>query len=89
MSIGFVIAVFLAVFWGIAWAMALQFTRWGRWLVLRRTWLSVVVGVGVDLLIVAAFLPFEEWLRLVAVIALSSLGLVFRSIHNEHKEEAS
>lgn len=89
MTVPFVSALFLACIWGIAWAIALQFTKWGRWLALRRTWFSVVVGVGVDLLIVAAFLPFEEWLRLVAVIVLSSIGLIFRSLLNEHREEAS
>lgn len=89
MTTGFVIAALLAVFWGIAWAMALQFTNWGRWLALRRTWLSVVIGVGVDILILGFVLSLYDWLRLLAVVGFSSIGLIFRSLHNEHKEEAS
>lgn len=89
MSIGFVIALFLAVFWGLAWAAILQFTSWGRWLALRRTWVSVVIGVGVDMLILGFVLSLADWLRLVAVIVLSSIGLIGRSLYNEHREEAS
>ncbi len=89
MSVAFVSALFLACFWGIAWACILQFTSWGRWLALRRTWLSVVIGVGVDLLILGFVLSLGDWLRLVAVIALSSAGLIFRSLYNEHRDEAS
>lgn len=89
MTTAFVSALFLACFWGIAWACILQFTKWGRWLVLRRTWLSVVIGVGVDLLILGFVLSLADWLRLIAVIALSGIGLVARALYNEHREEAS
>lgn len=89
MTVTFVSALFLACFWGLAWAAILQFTSWGRWLALRRTWVSVVIGVGVDLLILGFVLSLADWLQLVAVIGLSSIGLVVRSLYNEHREEAS
>jgi len=40
-----------ALCWGILLAVFLQFSRMGRFLAVERTWITVVVGVGVDLLI--------------------------------------
>ena len=80
-------AVLLGVVWGGVWAMCLQFTRWGRWLAVRRTWLTVVVGVGVDLLILALALPLEAWLLVTAVLGASSIGVIVRSLANEHLED--
>lgn len=39
----------LAVIWGGIWAVTLQYVPLGRFLAARRTWLTVVVGVGGDL----------------------------------------
>jgi len=80
-------AVSLALFWGALWASFLQCSAWGRYLALRRTWLTVVVGVGVDLLILATVLPLEAWLLMCAVIAASSVGIITRSLYNEHQDE--
>jgi len=83
----------LAFIWGVAWAACLQFTAWGRFLANRRTWFTVVVGVGVDLLIVLWLLhniplddPLWVWVRICAVIGLSAIGIVFRSLVNEYLE---
>jgi hypothetical protein len=76
----------LAAVWGGVWAAVLQFSRPGRFLAARRTWLAVVIGVGVDLLILLALLPVETWLRIGAVIAASSLGVIVRAIYNECDE---
>lgn len=81
-------ALILAAFWGIVWALCLQFTEWGRWLALRRTWLTVVIGVGVDLLIVGLVVNAEAWLRVCSIVAVSSLGIIFRSLINEHSDDA-
>lgn len=80
-------AVILALFWGALWAAFLQCNAWGRYLALRRTWLTVVVGVGIDLLILATVLPLEAWLLMCAVIAASSVGIIARSLYNEHQDE--
>lgn len=80
-------AVILALFWGALWAAFLQFSAWGRYLALRRTWLTVVVGVGIDLLILVMVIPLETWLLMCAVIAASSLGIIARSLHNERQDE--
>lgn len=69
----------LAFFWGCAWAWYLQFTRQGQFLVLRRTWITVVIGVGVDLLVAY---PADYWV-VVMVISVSALGIIFRSLWNE------
>jgi hypothetical protein len=81
------LACFLALLWGAFWALFLQFTPLGRWLVMRRTWVAAVVGVGVDLLIVLAILPFDSWLWLVVIIALSAIPIVVCSLLNEHEGE--
>jgi len=80
-------AVVLGFFWGVIWAAFLQCTAWGQYLALRRTWLTVVVGVGIDLLILAMVVSLEMWLLTCAVIAASSLGIIARSLHNERQDE--
>lgn len=82
-----------ALIWGFAWAACLEFTRWGQFLAMRRTWFTVVVGVGVDLLIVLWLLhnislddPMWVWVRICAVIGLSAVGIIIRSLVNEYRE---
>lgn len=82
-----------ALIWGFAWAACLEFTRWGRFLALRRTWFTVVVGVGVDLLIILWLLyniclaqPMQIWVRICAVIGLSAIGIIIRSLVIEYQE---
>ena len=76
----------LALIWGAIWAAFLQFVPLGRFLAIRRTWLTVVVGVGVDLLIALAIVPWPTWWPLAAVVALSALPIVARSLINEYRE---
>lgn len=71
----------LALIWGILFAVCLQFTKKGKFLADERTWITVVVGVGVDL----ALSFGGDWWTVVGVIAFSSLGLIFRSLWNEEK----
>jgi hypothetical protein len=82
------LALILAVVWGIVWAVALQFTSWGRWLAVRRTWITVVVGVAGVGLIALLVVDIGAWLQLVAIMAASSLGVIIRSLINEFREEA-
>jgi len=77
------LAAVLAIIWGAFWALFLQVSPIGRFLALRRTWITVVVGVGVDLLIARLVLRWREWLRLVGVIIMSSLPIITRSLWNE------
>jgi hypothetical protein len=82
-------ALLLAGVWGILWALFLQLVPLGRWLAQRRTWLTVVVGLGVDLLILLLVLPLAAWWPVAAVIACSGLGIVARSLlieYAEHRE---
>lgn len=72
-----------ALVWGIVWASALQWTRFGRWLAFRRTWLTVVVGVGVDLLIALLVVDPSALLVVASIIALSAIGIIVRSLANE------
>ncbi len=77
---------FLALIWGIVWAAFMQYSKLGRFLALRRTWITVVIGVGVDLLLMLPLLSFQAWLHLCVVFALSSIGVIFRSIYLELRE---
>jgi hypothetical protein len=79
----------IAVVWGAIWALCLQCTQWGRWLALHRTWLTVVVGVGVNLAILCFVLPRNLWLRVAEVFALSSIGIILRSLINEYRTDAA
>ena len=77
----------LALLWGACWALFLQHHAWGQWLAVRRTWLTVVIGVGVDLALLALLLDLAAWLTTAAVIAASSVGIIVRSIANERRED--
>jgi hypothetical protein len=77
----------LAVIWGVVWGLFLQYHGWGQWLAIRRTWLTVVVGVGVDLALLLALLDLATWLIVAGVITASSLGIIWRSIANERNED--
>ncbi len=73
----------LAFIWGGILAAFLQWHPFGKFLALRRTWITVVVGVGVDLLILKVILSRQAWARVIAVISLSSVLIILRSLINE------
>lgn len=79
-------AVYLAVIWGALWAAYLQWTRTGRWLAYQRTWITVVVGVGGDLLIALLCMERSEWRKIAGIVAASSIGIIFRSLWNEYRD---
>lgn len=79
----------LAALWGALWAAALQWTRFGRWLAARATWVAVVVGVGVDVLILAAVLSPAAWAAVIGVFAASSVPIVARSLVNDMQRDAA
>jgi hypothetical protein len=80
---------FLALIWGLLWALFLQKTALGRYLAARRTWATVVAGVGVDLLIAKRHLSWGEWLNLVTLICLSSVPIIGRSLLNEWADDTA
>lgn len=77
-----ILRILLALFWGIGLALFLQFHPTGQWLAAERTYLTVVAGVGVDLLISYN----ADWWTYSAVIAFSSIGIIARSLYNEHNQ---
>ena len=81
-----ILAVVAAVIWGVMWAWFLQVSFHGRFLAARMTWLSVVVGVGIDLVILYFVLPFEAWLQVCLVVAGSSIAIIIRSLVNEARD---
>lgn len=76
-------AFILAGIWGAMWAAFLQRNYHGRFLAARMTWLTVVIGIGVDMAILILVIPFEMWIRVLAVIAASSIAIIARSLRNE------
>lgn len=82
-------SIVLAVIWGGLWAAYLQFSQYGRYLALRRTWITVVIGVGVDLLIALLVIDLRTWLIISAIIVSSSVGIIARSLYNEVKDDAA
>jgi hypothetical protein len=81
-----ILCLILALIWGGIFAVLLQFTGWGRFLAARRAWLAVVIGFGVDLLILLVLLDLTVWLSVCAVIVASSLGMIVRSLANEWRD---
>lgn len=81
------LALFLATIWGFLWGAYMQFTRYGAYLAVRRTWITVVIGVGVDMLIMLLILPINYWVMFCAVMVLSSIGVIARSVYNEARDD--
>lgn len=80
------LAGFLALFWGLVWAVMLWGTGWGRFLRQRRTWLTVVMGVGGDLMIAGLVLELRAWLLVWGIVGLSAVGIVGFCLEQEYRE---
>ena len=79
-------AYLLALIWGAVWAVFLQFHPHGQFLARERTWIAVVAGVGGDLLVLLFVLSIELWIHVLAVITLSSIAIIARSLINEYND---
>ena len=77
------ISPFLALIWGLLWALVLQYVPLGRFLAARRSWLAVVIGIAVDLLLLRPVLSQSSWLRVTSVLGASSVGMILRALFNE------
>ena len=64
----------------------LQRTYSGRFMAARLTWLTVVIGIGVDLAIALFIIPLDAWLRIAGVIAASSIAIIARSLLNDSSD---
>jgi hypothetical protein len=87
MSDEWIIGGLLAVFWGGLWASVLQFTAWGKWAAVKRTWLTVVVGTAGTL---AAALAAVDWITALGFLwlfAMAGLPIILRSLINEWSED--
>lgn len=80
-------ALFLALVWGGIWAAFLQLHSLGRFLAVKRTWITVVIGVGIDLLIALLVIDWRDWVVMCGIIVVSSVGIIYRSLHNELQQE--
>lgn len=83
------LAMILAGIWGALWAAYLQFSQHGHYLAVRRTWLSVVIGVGGNMLILLSVLPLYQWFTVLTVIGASAVGIIARSLYNERRDEGA
>lgn len=77
----FFLRIFAAFCWGILYALFLQHHRIGKYWARERTWVAVVVGIGVDFIIAIN----GDWLTVLAVTAVSAIGIIGRSLSNEQK----
>ena len=84
-----VLVALLALIWGAIWALFLQLHPWGQWLAIKRTWITVAVGIGVDLALLLLVLDIHTWSTVTAIVAASSIGIIARSLYNEHADDAN
>lgn len=82
----YLFGMLLAGIWGTLYAVALQ-TYPGRFLAARFTWLTVVIGIGVDLAIVALVLGPDVMLPVAGLIGVSAGPIVARSLVNEMRDQ--
>ncbi len=71
--------------WGSLWAICLQHTHWGRKLAARRTWLTVLIGIGMTVILMWPILPLVALVKIGAAFVLSSIGIIARSLTNENR----
>ena len=70
--------------WGFIWACCLD-TEEGKWLARAHTWLTVVVGDGVALLLGLLVVP-PLWIGIVVLgFTLASVGIIRRSLRQERQ----
>lgn len=92
MTVWGVSAFFLAFIWGVMWALTIQYIPIAVYWAQKRTWITVVAGVGVDLAIGLLAIPdapspFWMWAYQFIIIGLSSVGIITRSLVNEWHEQ--
>jgi hypothetical protein len=78
-------ATYLAAIFGLTYAVLLQ-TELGKTLSRRMTWLSVVIGIGVDLLLARPIVQRQAWNTFAVVFTASSIGIIARSLINELRD---
>ena len=71
-----ILRLLVALFFGIFYAVLLEFSRSGRNLRTNMTTFAVVIGVGMDL----AIAYDADWWTTVGVVALSSVGIIGRCL---------
>jgi len=76
----------LALIWGIGFALFLHYVPIGRFMVRKHTWLTLVIGIGVDLALMWMILPLPYWLVVVGILAASSMGMIGHSLAMEEEE---
>jgi hypothetical protein len=77
----------LGVVWGGVWATWLHLHPTGKWMRRKRTWLTVVVGVGVDFFIAFCFVPWECFWPVAAIVGLSGIPIIAWCLGNEQRED--
>ena len=85
----FDIMIIVSLAWGIAWAATLQWWPLFRFLAQRRTWITVVIGVGVQVVIFRIVGPSIEWGQVLAGFVASGTPIAARSLANEAQEETA
>lgn len=70
-----------ALLWGIGWACFIQFHRLGQYWADERTWITVVIGVGIDWLIGIG----ADWTTFGLILIFSGSPVIYRSLINESK----
>lgn len=80
-------ALVLAFVWGVFWAVFLQYVPLGKFLAEKRTWITVVIGSGVNMGILFMVIDWRLVLQVLAVWGVSAIGIIVRSIANECHEE--
>ncbi len=76
----------LGAIWGVVYAWFLQTRPAGRFLAARYTWLTVVIGNGMCLLIARLVLGTTEWLTVCAIFTVAGLPIIARSLLNDQRD---
>ena len=78
----------ISAIWGALWALFIHKTRVGRWLRLYRTWVTVVIGVGVDIVIVGWLWSWTVAQPALIALVGSGIPIIFASLLLEYRRDA-
>jgi hypothetical protein len=81
------IAFVAGIIWGVIWVSFLYGTKRGRWVRMYRTWITVVVGVGVTLLIQGVVFGVDVAVSALIVFAGSGTPIILASLYDEYKRD--
>lgn len=81
-----IISFVLTFFWGVVWSAAHRRTNLGRYILNKHTWIAVVDGVGVVLLISLLVMTQQQWIMMSSLFFFSCIVPIITSLADQYAD---